>query len=198
MDKRKWNKYLKFVLQEELQEHEPNIDIINTFEKYFDKSIKMILDIGAGIGVDVHELLLRDYMAFGLEIDKNAINYAKNTYDINLNEGDMHNIPFPGCMFDAILSIQVFEHSICPIIAIGEMNRILKPNGLVFIDMPDYRDESMYGLRHPNLVPPEQVIALFTNMGFEMVENLSQKHRTQIIFKKGIDIINLMLTEIDI
>lgn len=47
--------------------------------------------------------------------------------------GDVQKLPFKGSMFDAVLCIQVLEHVVSPAEAVGEIYRVLKPGGTLFL-----------------------------------------------------------------
>lgn len=50
---------------------------------------------------------------------------------------DSQNLPFPDSFFDAIVCVEVIEHLFDPIHALAEMNRGLKPNGILILSTPN-------------------------------------------------------------
>lgn len=72
--------------------------------------------------------------------------------------GDAHALPFEDGKFDVILCTEVLEHLHTPHLAIAEMERVLKRNGILILttrfifplhDTPnDYFRYTKYGLRH--------------------------------------------------
>ncbi|NQU83605.1 MAG: class I SAM-dependent methyltransferase [Parcubacteria group bacterium] len=72
--------------------------------------------------------------------------------------GDAHQLPFEDSKFEQILCTEVLEHLHTPILAIREMERVLKPGGKLILttrfvfpihDAPhDYYRYTKYGLRH--------------------------------------------------
>lgn len=72
--------------------------------------------------------------------------------------GDAHQLPFTDNKFECILCTEVLEHLHTPILAIREMERVLKPGGKLILttrfnfpihDAPhDYFRFTKYGLRH--------------------------------------------------
>jgi SAM-dependent methyltransferase len=50
--------------------------------------------------------------------------------------GDIHALPIPDDTFDCVVSTGTFEHIRAPWVAVKELHRILKPGGLVYIDVP--------------------------------------------------------------
>lgn len=49
---------------------------------------------------------------------------------------DAHDLPFADNSFDAVISQAVLEHVLRPQACIDEMHRVLKPRGLLFVDVP--------------------------------------------------------------
>jgi len=74
------------------------------------------------------------------EIEK----FSKNIVlmDIKMQEilislrGNVQKIPITGAVFDSVLCFQVFEHIPEPLIAIKEINRVMKQDGLLFFSVP--------------------------------------------------------------
>src|SRR5437016_1876564 len=85
-----------------------------------------VLDVGAGSGLLQDEV--SDYT--GLDISATARRY----YHKPFVQADARAIPFPDGRFDAVWSIWVLEHIPNPEMALTEMRRVLKPNGLLFLD----------------------------------------------------------------
>ena len=182
-----WRLYLNKVLQhDKLEDHPPNYDILALFCKYLppDKYGK-ILEIGAGAGQDMNILSFWEYKVDGIDMLDVNIEYAKKHFGLEIHKMDMHNLEFKDGEFDGILTIQTFEHALSPFIVASEMHRVLRHGGRVFLDTPDANDEGMRQIWHPSLLYPMQIIGLFKNLGFKVVEDLSHKHRTQIVFEKA-------------
>ena len=57
---------------------------------------------------------------------------------------DGHDIPFPDETFDLIISQAVLEHVKRPRRVVAEMLRVLKPGGLIFVDVPFIANVHMY------------------------------------------------------
>lgn len=186
MNEEKWWKYLDVVKQEKIENHEPNYDIIKLFRRYMPpESHTKILEVAAGAGVDMAVLRKEGYDVEGIDINPENIRYAQENFGIGIHHQDMHELKFPPLFFDGILSIQTFEHSLSPFIVASEMYRVLRHRGRVFLDTCDPDDDAMWGIWHPSLLYPRQIIKLFKMLKFNLVEDLSRKHRTQIVFEKG-------------
>lgn len=70
--------------------------------------------------------------------------------------GDAHDLPFPGSLIDCVLLLDVLEHLEKPERGLAEIRRVLKPGGLLIIQVPflypvhdkpqDYRRWTVFGL----------------------------------------------------
>ncbi|MBU4086561.1 MAG: class I SAM-dependent methyltransferase, partial [Nanoarchaeota archaeon] len=98
------------------------------------KSIKgkKILDAGCGSGIYSKKLAQKGAKVYGLELNQNMINLAKN-YCKNLNiefkQGSIDKIPYPDNNFDIVLASLVIHYLKKPERAIKEFRRVLKDNG---------------------------------------------------------------------
>lgn len=94
-------------------------------------SCKVILDVGGGTrfmkGMKTYEPLFQDCEYKTLDVS------ADYTPDI---VGDIHAMPIADASIDGIVCRSVLEHVERPHVAVKEMYRILKPGGLLFIQVP--------------------------------------------------------------
>ncbi|CAN5413055.1 class I SAM-dependent methyltransferase [soil metagenome] len=97
-----------------------------------------VLDAGCGTGLNL-EWLRRYALAgniFGLDYSADAIDFCRERKLENLVQGSATDLPFADESFDLITSfdvlVQLFGET-GDTQAIGEMFRVLKPNGLVFV-----------------------------------------------------------------
>lgn len=110
---------------------------IKILSQYKKKDSK-VLDLGCGIGITLS--ILSDYFpdSVGIDIDPKSVKAAKELLKKqNLNIPvilyDGKKIPFPKNTFDIITSIEVIEHVEDTELILKEMNRVLKPNGILHI-----------------------------------------------------------------
>ena len=103
-----------------------------------------ILDIGAADGCGM-TLLQQKYNGncevYGLSINRFEVSDVRKKRTLRIRRGDMHSIPFRDEFFDVIFCKDTFEHSIAPYIALCEMNRVLKKQGLALFINPSPRDQ---------------------------------------------------------
>jgi ubiquinone/menaquinone biosynthesis C-methylase UbiE len=111
-----------------------------------DKQTK-ILDLGCGAGRHVYFLANENIDAHGVDISKDGIAYtqkllSENGLKANLEVSSVDSIPFADEYFDGIICYAVLYY--CKSEQIGkaakEIYRVLKHNGLAFIEVRDIND----------------------------------------------------------
>ncbi len=94
-----------------------------------------ILDIGAGTG-ELIELILRRYPS----LDVKGIDIKLHTQDKNLKKmikiGNVTKMPFNDNEFDVVFALDILEHIRDLKIAIMEIKRVLKNNGVLIVSAP--------------------------------------------------------------
>lgn len=100
---------------------------------------RRLLDVGAGQGAAVHEALLRDADAWGIEPSRGFGHVAR----VRLREAGFsprrivgstgERLPFPAESFDHVVSLQVLEHVEDPGRVIREIERVLKPGASCWV-----------------------------------------------------------------
>jgi len=104
---------------------------------------KFVLDIACGVGWGTELLATKSKCVIGVDIDSQAIEYAKKEYvgdNFTFCSGSILKIPFPENNFDVVNSIETFEHVKRFEIEtlISECHRVLKPEGLFIFSTPDF------------------------------------------------------------
>lgn len=127
-----------------------------------------ILDAGCGTGGMMEQLSQR-WACVGIDISPRAVHY---TLDRGLCavQGDVGALPFDNGSFDAVLCLDVIYHlAVDPHQALAEMRRVLKPGGLLILNVPAFsvlrgsHDQSVSGARRYKGC---QVRALLTSHSF--------------------------------
>jgi len=97
-----------------------------------------VLDIGCGNGRFLLLLLkFGKYNLYGTELEGNAAKRAMLNAEIKMKIGDIDDNDYEENMFDAITLYQVFEHLTRPADTLKQINRIIKPNGILAISFPN-------------------------------------------------------------
>src|SRR5579864_1326699 len=101
------------------------------------KSPGSILDVGCGSGWFLDSMRSRGWATYGVEISESAARLGRESKDLQIYSGTLHDAKFPSEFFDYIRSNHSFEHMSHPNEILDEMHRILKPNGKLFIGVPN-------------------------------------------------------------
>ncbi len=135
---KQWDK----IFRKEGKHYSSHLDYIDEIKKIFKRhNVKRILDLGCGAGNHLIHLAKSGFEMYGIDISKEAIKITKqelkeNNLNAKLKVGHIYEkLPYEDNFFDAIISIRVIHHANIKQIRnlIGEIERILKHNGLIFI-----------------------------------------------------------------
>lgn len=98
-----------------------------------------ILDVGCACGGALIPFKELGWDVYGCDYDENQINYGKKQ-GLNLVGGGLDAIELRSSQFDVILLNDVLEHQRDPQSFLLRLKKILKPNGVIYIQMPGIRD----------------------------------------------------------
>ncbi|MFH1367310.1 MAG: class I SAM-dependent methyltransferase [Patescibacteria group bacterium] len=122
----------------EPQEEMPKIAVI--FKRH---KVKRVLDLGCGSGRQLVFLAQRGFSVYGFDIAEEGIKIAKDWLKSEGLETDFKigsiykRLPYSDNFFDAAISTHAIHHGKIEDVrkAIGELHRVLKPNGLIFVNL---------------------------------------------------------------
>jgi ubiquinone/menaquinone biosynthesis C-methylase UbiE len=114
--------------------------VINVVQQMPDA--KHILDVGCGAGVTVMELAEKGYEASGLDIAPKMIELAQAEAErrglkCDFKVGLAENLPYPDQSFDVLFALGLLGNILDDKPVLNEMRRVLKPNGRVFVTVPN-------------------------------------------------------------
>lgn len=159
----------------------------------------LVLDLGCGSGWLLREIYRAGFNVVGLDYSEKSIAESKFIFeserlDIPLVRGKAEKLPFEDGTFDSTTMIGVLEHVPDPRQAMGEINRVLKKDGMLCISVPN---TYTYGVVYDRIISPifnktpwgyDNVLnKLFSEIGLERVHEPSDDHVIQfsaISFKK--------------
>lgn len=108
-------------------------DIIPFIQKHVQTGVK-IIDIGCGSGYGTYKLHEAGFEVEGIDISKEMIHIAGerlNDKNIPLHHGDINHLPMPDNYCESVMAINVLEWTNHPSVALNELKRILKREGLL-------------------------------------------------------------------
>jgi SAM-dependent methyltransferase len=133
-----------------------------------------VLDVGAGAGRLANLLAGRGYSVVGVEAASEFVSHANQQAvgGARFLQGDANALPIESASFEATLASEVLEHLDDDACAVGELWRVLVPGGVCVASVPAdaHRwDASDDWAGHRRRYAPEDLKALFTRAGFEVV-----------------------------
>jgi SAM-dependent methyltransferase len=97
-----------------------------------------LLDVGCGSG-DIVKLAGESGLeARGVEFSAEAVRYARETRGLEVREGTLESAALPEGSLDGVSLFHVLEHLPDPVGTLREVRRVLKPGGLVLIQVPNF------------------------------------------------------------
>jgi len=97
-----------------------------------------LLDVGAGLSVFPHAMKVRGWDVTALDPDPRAARHAEVTVGVKAVAGDFFAVETPSLgHFDAISFNKVLEHVEDPVAMLVRAKSLLKPNGFLYIELPD-------------------------------------------------------------
>ncbi len=106
---------------------------INTYSEGKGK----LLDIGCFCGVFLNTVSDAGWDCHGIEPLVAPSIYARAAFDLPVITDTLRENTYPKDYFDVVTAFQVFEHLIRPDLEISIIHRILKPRGLLVIEVPN-------------------------------------------------------------
>jgi len=99
-----------------------------------------ILDVGCGTGA-ILKRLENSEKNVGIDLAPEAISFCRQRGLNNVRQGDICDLPCDNASFDAVICSSVLYHSWVGDVpgALREMRRVLRPNGVLFINVPAFR-----------------------------------------------------------
>lgn len=133
---------------------EPQEDIPRIVKLLKKKGVKNVLDLGCGSGRHTVYLAKHGFKVYGIDIAPKGIKIAKDWLKEEKVKADLkigsiyRKLPYQDNFFDAVISTQTIHHERIKNVrkAIKEVERVLKPKGLLFVTVPKGRKE-VYGKR---------------------------------------------------
>ena len=150
--------------------------------KYIKKGA--ILDIGCGTGELLKKFSDEGWRATGVEPDKDAGKFAKETY--NLDIYDLNQLTnFDNNLFDVVSMWHALEHVPRPNDRMQIVKRLLKPEGIAVIAVPNIKSKDFlhYGKYWAGLDVPRHlyhfdagsISYLLDKSGFEIIDEIPMK-----------------------
>lgn len=135
-----------------------------------------LLDVGCGSGTLLGLLKQRGFHAMGVDFSEEAAKVAQAVNGVRVIVGSLEQAAFPKESFDVVTLFHVMEHVTNPREVLAEVLRILRPDGIVVLQVPNIDSwqfklfgAKWYGLDIPRHVidySKDAMIRLLTDCGF--------------------------------
>lgn len=142
-----------------------------------------LLDFGCGPGYFFERAQRHGWNAHGVEVGAWAALAAARRGLRNFHAGLLANQPFRDGEFDVVTVQQVLEHLPAPRTTLAEIGRVLRPGGVLYANVPNYRTLSIllgrddfelnYPMAHVNYFTPATLARLLTACGFDVLRTTS-------------------------
>jgi 2-polyprenyl-3-methyl-5-hydroxy-6-metoxy-1,4-benzoquinol methylase len=99
-----------------------------------------LLDVGCSNGAYLAAMREKGWEVEGVEFDRDAVEYARNSRSLKVTQGDVENGlgQLAGASFDVVTVWHVLEHAFDPAAALKQIRRVLKPGGVLMLEVPNY------------------------------------------------------------
>ncbi len=169
-DYEKFRKHFRNIFQK-------RVDIISSFKKS-----GRVLDIGASTGGMLTLFKEKGWKTWGVEPSESA--FVAGSKGHKMINTTFEKAGLPKSYFDVVILNHTLEHVDDPILVMKKVRTVLKENGIVLVDVPNFGGLSarLLGKRWPFLVPlehnfqftKETLVKLFEKAGLEVLHTESR------------------------
>ncbi len=119
-----------------------------------------LLDVGCGTGEFLHEMQRHGWQVAGIEQDEEAAAFARRTYGLEVETGDVGTERFSERRFDVVTFWHVLEHLHRPVEVLKNVRERLAEDGLVLVAAPNIGspDAGFYGAEWVALDAPRHLV----------------------------------------
>lgn len=142
-----------------------------------------ILDVGCGTGLLLSKFQKKGYDVFGVDPNPNILKVMPKDIRNKIKIGSLLDSNFKESYFDIIIMKQVLEHIPNPNTVLSETYRILKTDGILYVEVPNFYcpEANLFGKYWYNLEVPRHLY----QYSVSSLLNLLQKHNFEPIILLG-------------
>lgn len=115
-----------------------------------------IMELGCSHGSFVFLMQQAGFDAYGIELSPWVVEFGQKIFDVPIQLGPLEALPLKEHSFDAIVLMDVLEHLPHPLETMKTCLRLLKPDGILLIQTPNfemhYKYSELLEAQHPFLV----------------------------------------------
>ena len=164
----------------------------------------IVLDIACASGRQLFQIQSKIKDGYGLDIARKFIDKAEsfrqqNGYNnLHFAVGLIEQIPFADNYFDKIICAEVLEHVFDKDIALKEVCRVLKPDGILVISVPNLNADATYWGRFLRLIGKRKFVSLehfsqeeLKKHGDSHVREFSRESLAQWLQGNGLEVLDI-------
>ena len=152
-----------------------------------------ILDVGCATGIFLNGMSQRGWDCQGVEPSAYAANYARERFRLNIFEGYLEDLDFPGEWFDVITMWDVLEHIPNPDEVLEKVGHLLKRDGWFVLSLPNAESWERYIFkeywagwdvpRHFHIFTPGTITKLLNSRGFKVegIRSFTGRHGVLVL-----------------
>ncbi len=132
---------------------------LEMMKPYFTGSHRL-LDVGCGAGFFMAEARKHGWEVEGVEILPSAVEYARKEFNLKVHIGEIAELPLPDGHYDVITMWETIEHLQNPMAILEQVNRLLRPGGLLALSTPNFSSlvRLLIRYRWPSIGPGDHII----------------------------------------
>ena len=102
------------------------------------KNGNRVLDVGCGTGWLSQSFQRAGYKVFGVEPNAGLYKIARKILGVDVWNSFLADCNFKDSHFDIVVMRQVLEHITEPNVELSQIHRILKPDGILYVEVPNF------------------------------------------------------------
>jgi ubiquinone/menaquinone biosynthesis C-methylase UbiE len=160
--------------------------IVQHLAQNIDLPGRVVLEVGAGTGRDADKLAARGAMVFALDYSEESLDLMGRSIRraVYIVCGDGFRLPFRDETFDVVFHQGLLEHFKNPGDMLDEHRRVLKPGGLLLVDVPQ-RYHYYTVLKHILIVMGKWFAGWETEFSLGELRGLLERRGMQVIAVYG-------------
>lgn len=119
-----------------------------------------LLDIGAARGVFLALARSRGWTVTGVELSDEGVRIARERFGLELKRTTLEDAAFSDASFDVTHMSHVLEHLEDPLLSLQEVRRVVRPGGIVAIEVPNEFGDLLGSVRQLLLRRPRAAYAV--------------------------------------
>lgn len=141
-----------------------------------DRTGGSLLEIGSYEGHLLSVFQQLGWIVQGVELNRRASFVARTLYGVTIHDGAIDSLSASPRSFDAVVAVHVLEHVNNPKATLMSCCRLLKDNGLLYLEVPDVEQlpaslvGTLFNLEHLYYFSPGTLTNILHSAGFEIVD----------------------------